>query len=199
LETDKPRYSSGEEVDLQAKALDPSYAPEPDVEIEWTLRKVALGNARDSGELRDDAWKTDALGKAGEKLAELPVGAYEVTARRRVEASGSEADGGGSHEVRRVFIVEPAGNELAYVDADPGIGRLQRLAERSGGEALSAVEGDDLPEELPLADPRERPGARAYAASYGRTVALWDGWAALALVVFGLGGEWLLRRRVGLR
>jgi hypothetical protein len=126
-------------------------------------------------------------------------------ARRGLPAAGQgegagaapiDADALGQHEVRRVFIVEPPGQELARVDADPGIDRLARLAERTGGEALSAADGDALPRRIPLADPptSARDGLRVDAR---RDVPLWNGWLALVLLVATFGGEWLLRRRQG--
>src|SRR5690606_8029688 len=101
----------------------------------------------------------------------------------------------GQHEVRRVFIVEPPGRELARVDADPGIERLRRLAEATGGEALQAVRGDTLPRRIPLAEPEgDRDGLRVDAR---RDLPLWNGWVALVLLLATFGGEWLLRRRQG--
>jgi hypothetical protein len=107
-----------------------------------------------------------------------------------------DTDALGQHEVRRVFIVEPPGRELARVDADPGIARLERLAERTGGDALSAAEGDTLPRRIPLREPTTsaKDGLRVDAR---RDLPLWNGWLALFLLVATFGGEWWLRRRQG--
>jgi len=95
-----------------------------------------------------------------------------------------------------VFLVQEAGQELALVDADPGEQRLRALAEATGGLALVARAGDTLPTTLPLADlGPDGPGLRV---DSRRSVPLWDGPWALLLVILGLGGEVLLRRRAGL-
>jgi hypothetical protein len=94
LETDKPRYRVGETVDLAAKALSATYAPERDVEIRWELRPLA-----DEPDLDVDAsetrppplaqgeWTTDDLGRARGTLEGLAVGAYAAIARREVGRS----------------------------------------------------------------------------------------------------------------
>jgi SAM-dependent methyltransferase len=206
LETDRPRYLVGEPVELQAKTWSASYAAEPGVAVQWALRPLAATQGGDAPEpLEQGEWVTDGLGRARHVLEGLPVGAYVAQASRGLPAAGQgegagaapiDADALGQHEVRRVFIVEPPGQELARVDADPGIDRLARLAERTGGEALSAADGDALPRRIPLADPptSARDGLRVDAR---RDVPLWNGWLALVLLVATFGGEWLLRRRQG--
>jgi hypothetical protein len=215
LETDRPRYRVGEPVELTAETVTAAYAPEPDVKVTWEVRPLVEGGTADTPPLRAGAWTTDGLGRAREPIADLPVGAYEAIARRELGAAEGEpepppppppADGSdpaatnpedalGQHEVRRVFIVEPPGRELARVDADPGIERLAALAKATGGESLSAVEGDTLPRSLPLGDPFvEGSSVRVDAR---RELPLWNGWIAWALLAVGFGGEWLVRRRAG--
>lgn len=218
LETDRPRYRVGEAVQLHAETSTASYAAEPSVQVQWSLRRLdgQLAEA-DGGTAADpDAtvqqgqWTTDGLGRAQESLLELPVGAYEAIAQRQLgdtpapaPSSGDDADDDdntlGSHEVRRVFIVEPPSRELARVDADPGTARLQRLAEATEGEALTALDDDSLPRRLPLADPSERglTAADGMRVDARRDVPLWSRWPTLLLIVFAFGGEWLLRRRHG--
>jgi SAM-dependent methyltransferase len=204
LETDKPRYLVGESVQLQATTWAPSYAPEPGVTVAWSLRPLA--GAQDDTPapvpaLHEGQWVTDGLGRARQEIEGLPVGAYVAQASRGLPgdapagAAVAETDALGQHEVRRVLIVEPPGRELAKVDADPGIDRLARLAARTGGEALSAVEDDALPRRIPLAETtRARDGLRVDAR---RDVPLWNGWLALLLLLVAFGGEWWLRRRQG--
>ncbi|MCB9716701.1 MAG: hypothetical protein H6712_22780 [Myxococcales bacterium] len=199
LETDKPRYRVGETVELQAKTWSAGYAPEPGIAVSWSLRPLAPGpDGQPAKALAEGQWTTDGLGRAREALQELPVGAYVASARRELAegaVSADDADGLGEHEVRRVFIVEPPGRELAEVDADPGITRLAALAEATGGEALSAVDGDALPRRIPLTEPQaDRDGLRVDAR---RDLPLWNGWVALLLLLATFGGEWLLRRRQG--
>ncbi|MCA9710948.1 MAG: hypothetical protein KDK70_34220, partial [Myxococcales bacterium] len=153
LETDKPRYRVGEAVELQAKTWSASYAVEPGVDVPWSLHPLvtADGDAELPPARAEGQWTTDGLGRAREVLEGLPAGAYVALARRELaEAEAEDADGLGQHEVRRVFIVEPPGRELARVDADPGIERLRALAEATDGDALSAADGDALPRTIPL-------------------------------------------------
>jgi len=203
LETDKPRYRVGEAVELSAKTWSASYAAEPGIEVEWALRPLGTGpDGQPPAPLHEGQWTTDGLGRARQVLEFLPVGAYVAQARRELGApaageigEGSEAEGLDAPEVRRVFIVEPPGRELARIDADPGIARLAALAEATGGEALSAADGDTLPRRIPLAPLRSaREGQRVDART---DVPLWNGWLALLLLVTSFGGEWLLRRRQG--
>jgi SAM-dependent methyltransferase len=204
LETDRPRYLVGEPVELQAKTWSASYAAEPGVAVEWALRPLAaVADGSEAEPLQEGQWTTDGLGRARQELPDLPVGAY-VAQARRAPAPGPGGGGGalepdtdalGQHEVRRVFIVEPPGRELARVDADPGIARLARLSEATGGEALAAVDDDALPRRIPLAEvTAARDGLRVDAR---RDLPLWNGWLALVLLVATFGGEWLLRRRQG--
>ena len=211
LETDRPRYRVGEAVELHVETSTASYAPEPDVPVTWSLRRLdgddgAIGAGAQEGKggnaLREGQWTTDGLGRARETLAELPVGAYEAIARRDLGTDeqadpDTDAEGLGQHEVRRVFIVEPPGRELARVDADPGTARLRGLAEATGGEALSALGGDTLPRSLALADLSGAMPEDGLRVDARRDVPLWNGWAALLLLVGAFGGEWLVRRRQG--
>lgn len=204
LDTDKPRYLVGEPVELQAKTWSASYSAEPNVPVEWAVRPlVETQDGKPAPALHEGQWVTDGLGRARQVLEALPVGSYVAQATRGLPSAkaGSaepqpDADALGQHEVRRVFIVEPPGRELARVDADPGIARLEQLAERTGGEALSAAEGDALPRRLPLAEPTtsRKDGLRVDAR---RDLPLWNGWLALLLLVATFGGEWWLRRRQG--
>ena len=200
LETDMPRYQVGEPAQLQATTLSTSYAPEPQVEVQWELR--ALSGEPDAKSLKLGTWTTDGLGRARETLSDLPVGAYAAVARRELDAEEDpDAEASASadatrHEVRRVFIVEPPGRELARVDADPGTDRLRELAELTGGEALSAAAEDTLPEDVPVADLEQAVGGTG-AVEGRQDRPLWNGWLALVLLVGSLGGEWVLRRRYG--
>jgi hypothetical protein len=188
----------GEPVELTAKTVSVAYAPQPDVPVVWQIRPLSADTTQATAEpLARGRWKTDALGRAREVIEELPVGAYEAIAHRE---DGSEDPAPsetttGSPEVRRVFIVEPPGRELARVDADPGTQRLQSIAEATEGEALIAHDDDALPRNLPTADPfAEGPGLRVDAR---REIPLWSGWLMWVLLAVGFGGEWIVRRRAG--
>lgn len=206
LETDRPAYLVDDAVTLRATALTPSYAPEADVALAWEVRP--LGAASDPAPatpgamqptflLSQGTWTTDPLGRASETLrGGLPVGAYEALAWRTGPEGQVKQGDSAPAQARRVFLVQEAGQELALVDADPGERRLAALADATGGKALIARAGDSLPTELPLADlGAEGPGLRV---DSRRAVPLWDGPWALLIVIIGLGGEVLLRRRAGL-
>ena len=205
LETDRPRYRVGESVELQAKTLSASYAAEPEVEVDWELLPLSWDDEGTPKAIESGKWVTDGLGRAREELAELPIGAYEAVARRKLSAEAQthtdvEVDPAAGHEVRRVFIVEPPGRELAKVDADPGIARLDAIAEATDGEAINAAQGDSLPGDLPLADPFARQGPGGELRVDARDdIPLWNGWFSLILLAIAFGGEWLLRRRHGER
>lgn len=184
LETDRPRYEVGERTTLQAITLSPSYAPEEGVEIAWTL--VPLGNGPDAEPIRAGTWRSDAQGTATETLAPLPAGAYAAVAQR-----GTDADT--ATQVRRVFVVETPGRELADLNAEPGGARMERLAQATGGLALDGSSTGG-PREIPLAelsdDLTERIDGR-------RETPVWSHALTLLLVLLSLGGEWILRRQGG--
>ena len=216
LETDRPGYLVGDTVHLRATTLTPSYAPEPGVALAWEVRPLGATDPpvpvpATAGTpppstflLSEGTWTTDALGRAGAPVSgSLPVGAYEAMAWRTGPSGqvdpASPGDGASPSppaRARRVFLIQEAGQELARVDADPGEQRLRALAEATGGLALVARTGDTLPAAIPLADlGADGPGLRV---DSRRSVPLWSGPWALMLVVLGLGGEVLLRRRAGL-
>ncbi|MEM6296165.1 MAG: hypothetical protein AAGA54_33140 [Myxococcota bacterium] len=197
LESDKPRYRVGETTTLQARALSTSYAPEPDVEVPWRLMSLD-DDGPDATPLASGVWSTDGQGRAETVLDPLPVGAYAAYASRILgDAAPTDDDAAAAQEVRRVFIVDPPGRELAKVDADPGIERLQRLAERTDGAFVDAADGSTLPKDLPVADPDDL-GPEAEQVDGRRDIALWNGWASALLLLLAFGGEWILRRRIGL-
>lgn len=185
LETGRPSYVVGEPVELRARTLSASYATEPEVEVEWEVRAL---DAAERELVASGRWTTDGLGRAEETIPDLPIGAYEATARR------SQEKGSGGDAARRVFLVDAPARELAAVDADPGLQRLEKLAEATDGEHVVAHAGDGLPDRLPLGEASRAKGRRVDAR---RDIPLWDGWLALALLVLALPGEWLLRRRHG--
>ncbi len=202
LETDRPRYRVGEDVELSAKTVSVAYAPQPDVEVTWELRlldeSAAAAESEDRAAVRKGRWTTDGLGRAREVVADLPVGAYEAIARREdagEDDDGDDAERTAAAQVRRVFIVEPPGRELARVHAPPGTARLAAIAEATGGDALVAAASETLPRRLELADAfAEGPGLRL---DSRRDIPLWSGWLMWTLLAVGFGGEWLLRRRAG--
>jgi hypothetical protein len=199
LEVAQPTVSPGEAIELRAAALSASYAPEPDVTVDWTirpLRPAADSETEGPPAVAAGTWVTDALGRASARIDPLPIGAYEVLARRRPPADDPEAP---IASARRVLLVEAEHRELAEVDADAGEARLADLADRTGGDALKARAGDRLPTSLELAKTSEgAPIQAGLRVESRRELPLWDGFGALALLVLAFGGEWILRRRMGL-
>jgi hypothetical protein len=196
LEIDQPEHAVGEDVELTVRTLSASYAPEPEVEVEFDVRALDPERAKEpaaaSGRLT-----TDGLGRATTTISGLPAGAYEAQAWR-ADAPRNEGEADAPElgtAARRVFLIGGGGRELAMVDADPGTAALKELAERSNGEFVELIEGDELPEDLPLADLDDLPRP----ASTREDVPLWDGWWALVIAIAAFGGEWILRRRFGER
>lgn len=180
LETDRPRYALGDPVELQAITLSPAYAPESGVEVAWEV--VALEGAEaPPGPVAHGTWTTDEQGRARDVIADLPAGSYAATVRRN---AGTEAE---TH-VRRVFIVETPGRELAQIAAPPGTALLQRLATTTGGVFVEGA----LPPTLPLVDLPEAARERVVGRSERP---LWSHALLLLVLVGCLGAEWILRRR----
>lgn len=194
LETDRPTYLLGAPITLRATALTPSYAPEAGVAIDWRVQPLgaAPDNAGPVSLLSQGTWRTDALGRASETLrGGLSIGAYEAVAQRAGQTDPEP--GAVQQQARRVFLVQEAGRELGRIAAGPGDERLQKLAEATGGRFLRA-DADDLPADPPLRDGRG-PGERV---DSRREVPVWSGGLAMLVLILSLGGEALLRRRVGL-
>ncbi len=196
LETDAPRYRVDEPVELRARTLTAAYAPEPQVPLSWSvevLRGVGEGTddtaAAAEPALHSGSWVTDELGRAQQTVQGLPIGAYRAKARRASDDDGAAP----STAVERVFIVEAPGRELGRIDADPGIARLQALAQATHGTAIDAATGGVLPESLPTLASEDAAGR----VTARREVALWGGPSALLLLLLALGGEWWIRRRAG--
>lgn len=188
LETSKTDYALGEPIELTVRTLSASYAPESEVEVAYEIAAIDATDETPTIAAEGNL-TTDGLGRATTRIPALPAGAYAAEAWR---ASSERPE----LPARRVFLVGAGQPELAELDGDPGTTILRELAEASSeGEALALIEGESLPDSLPLADldELERP------ATGRRDVAIWDGWTALALLLGCFGGEWILRRRLGAR
>ncbi|PRQ02255.1 hypothetical protein ENSA5_24910 [Enhygromyxa salina] len=201
LEIDQAEHALGEPIELSVRTLSASYAPEPGVEVEFDIRALDPERAAEPA-VAAARLTTDGLGRASTSIEALPAGAYQAEAWRadappRSDDAEGERDADGAPKLgqaaRRVFLVGGGGRELALVDADPGTALLRDLAARSGGEFVDAVDGDELPNKLPIAalDQLDR------RASGREDVPLWDGWLTLLIAIGAFGGEWILRRRVG--
>ncbi len=214
LETSRPSYRTGETVTLRASALTTSYRPRADVDLGWDIRPLDTEPSFDADtdkarsaapKVAGGTWVTDSLGRASVEVPNLQPGAYEARAwvaetnpDREEHADTNKSPGETEpFDARRVFLVGRDDRELSRTDADPGGQLLEQLAENTGGAALLARDGEQLPRDLPQAEDTRSVADRQQV--HGRReVPLWDGWLALMLVVASLSGEWLLRRRSGL-
>ncbi|MCA9698685.1 MAG: hypothetical protein KC431_14260 [Myxococcales bacterium] len=210
LEVGQREHALGDPVDLSVRTVSASYAPEAEVEVEVEVRRLdqPLDLGADPSEAVTRSLRTDGLGRAATRIDALPAGAYEALAwragepapatRAKADARESEDEDGPAPELgtsaRRVFLVGGGGSELATVDADAGSKLLRELAEASDGVFVSAIDGDPLPARLPLADADNL--ERQATGREDRS--LWDRWPVLLLLLASLGGEWILRRRLGL-
>ncbi|MFO7561144.1 MAG: hypothetical protein R6X02_00770 [Enhygromyxa sp.] len=195
LEIDRAEHAIGDPVELSIRTLSASYAPEPEVAVEYDVRSLAPERAHEPP-LAEGRLVTDGLGRASVRVEELPAGAYQAEAWRAdaPPQRGEDAPELGQ-AARRVFLIGGGGRELARVDADPGTALLRELAQRSDGEFIEAVAGDRLPSKLPMRELDELDRV----ADGRRDLPLWDGWIALLIAIGAFGGEWILRRRVGRR
>ena len=92
---------------------------------------------------------------------------------------------------RRVFQVTRASRELYPLDARAGISDLQALARETGGAWHDLNDAPEFPARVPLAPRRSSASRRA------ALEPVWPSPWVLLLMLCGLGGEWLLRRRLG--
>ncbi|PRQ10209.1 hypothetical protein [Enhygromyxa salina] len=196
LEIGQTEHALGDPVELSVRTLSASYAPEPAVVVDYQVRPLDPARAHEAA-AAEGQLSTDGLGRATTRIEDLPAGAYEATAWRADDREQPDDDEGAElgQAARRVFLIGAGGRELALVDADPGTSLLRDLAQRSGGEFIEAINGDELPSALKLADldTLER------SATGREDVPLWDSWIALLVAIAAFGGEWVLRRRIGER
>ena len=165
----------GDTIAVEVDARDPSFAPVPDATVDATIT-VPGGDVRPLG-MRHD-------GTSGRYAAAVRVeqpGLFKVHAEARRGATPlGEAD--------RWFYVGGADRE----SADPRLNEafLRRVARASGGRYVRGGEAGRVAAWLQSAVPSEQALERRD---------LWHEPWAFALVVFLLCGEWVLRRRWGLR
>jgi uncharacterized membrane protein len=177
VDTDAVEYVPGAPVRVNLRLLGRDYQPLAGgkVALRWRLgadpaTAVPVGSA-------EVVVGDDGTGRFD--LHGLAPGAYRVEATAMV--AGKEVAAGD------IFLVRDATAELDEPTGD--LGRLAALAAGSGGRALGAV--DSLPAELAFDPPRVvRVDRRA-------DVELWSRPLLVALLLFLLGSEWLLRQRSG--
>lgn len=173
---DRDRYHAGDYAKLEARILDPDFAPwhEPQVDATLTLpdgrtRSVTLDAITDR-----DGWfggriEIDWHGSA---LIQIPLPG----------AGGSES---GPAQLVRRLDVQPSDAEMRALrlNEHPLIG----LSERTGGRYLALSEAGALPSQIENAD--------QVRTTRGADRPLWDRSWVLLLLVAALAVEWTLRRR----
>src|SRR4051812_3953631 len=166
----------GDALTIDVDARDASFAPVPDAAIEATL--TAPGGAATPLRLRH---ADPAGGRYTTAIAAEQAGLYRVHAEAR---RGSTILG----TADRWMYVGSADREFA----DPRLneGFLRRVARSSGGRYVRAADAAKVPAWLEAAVPQNAAPERRD---------LWHEPWAFALIVLLLSGEWILRRRWGLR
>ncbi len=217
VELDRSTLGVGDRLRAQVRTRTPTYAPEPAVNVEWSVRRLTAATDPTPPLIREGSLVTDAKGRSSIEISELEPGAYEIVARRRAaadpklgeeaESGPEEASGGAGNEVshvRRLFQVEGATRELATVSAREGEPFLRRLADETGGLYVPTSGQAVLPREIPRRAPGTA-GAESAAPDPSRSarvrsrVALWSHPLVLLLLLATMMTEWWLRRSRGLR
>jgi hypothetical protein len=166
----------GDALTIDVDARDASFAPVPDAAIEATL--TPPGGTATPLRLRHG---DPAGGRYTTAIAAEQAGLYRVHAEaRRGSTMLGTAD--------RWMYVGSADREFA----DPRLneGFLRRVARSSGGRYVRAADAAKVPAWLEAAVPQRAAPERRD---------LWHEPWAFALIVVLLSGEWILRRRWGLR
>lgn len=173
--TDKENYRLGETIQAQVRVLDEQYAPRADVAVEGLAVPIR------GGEPEAFEGVTDASGQIAVGIPADREGTLRITAD--VPAIGGEF---GAAEVR-VSVTDREG-ELEDPAARPDL--LAAIAQATGGktftEAPDPLDATRLPIDALMATDR-------------KVEPLWAHPLLLLLLILPLGGEWILRRRMGLR
>ncbi len=175
LETDRASYQSGAQVQLYAHVLDDAYDPVNQAGFEVNVTK------------QDDTEAPPQRVTLRPDLAN--PGLYEgyfsalLPGRYRMEANSSDAGLASTTE----FQVADINPEMA--NADMQRERLEKMADLSGGEYLTAMQLSKLPSLLNL---------EQQTTTVRTDRSLWDnGWVVFLLVAL-MGFEWIVRRRYDL-
>ncbi len=176
LKADRSVVLLGDPVGAEVTVLGPDYRGLAGATVRAELLQVE-GKKR-VGEPRTAT--TGAEGSAALSFGKVAPGTYLI----RVEA---EREGERIGRAEEPVIVEASDIELQTPFLRSDI--LRALAEGSGGRYLEI--GDALPE-LEIKD------ARRVEVDRSRRIPVWNGFAALGVLVLLAGAEWWLRRRAGL-
>jgi hypothetical protein len=166
----------GDAMSIDVDARDAMYAPVPDASVELTLTSPG-GDAKPIKLRHADA----AGGRFTAALRPEQTGLYRLHAEAR---RGSSPLGSAD---KWMYV---GGTDREFADPRLNEGFLRRIARTSGGRYVRAAEASRVVSFLEAAEPlNEAPEHRD----------LWHEPWAFALIVLLLSGEWILRRRWGLR
>ena len=166
----------GDAISIDVIARDAAFAPVPDATVHATLTKP--GGATETIKLR----RVDATsGRFAAALGPEQAGLYRLhaDARRGTTPLGS-AD-------RWMYV---GGADREFADPRLNEGFLRRVARNSGGRYVRAADASRVPGWLQATVPQNAAPERRD---------LWHEPWAFALIIGLLSGEWILRRRWGLR
>jgi uncharacterized membrane protein len=171
---DRPSVEPGEPIGFSVGVRGPDYGPAPGTVVEGSLlaedgRTVGRAQAR-----------AGADGTARLEFPAAPPGAYKLQASAEVAGAPVE-------RTAAAVAVRSSGAEDS--DAAPRPELLRQIADATGG-TFTQLPRSGLPE-LRLREPEVVEIGRK------RDEPLWDRWWYLAILAGALGGEWLLRRRLG--
>jgi hypothetical protein len=165
---------SGDSLSIALDVRDRAFAPIADAAVAATVSVPG-------GEGRPLPLRPNSKGKFVAAEALERAGLYHVHAEaRRGGASLGAAD-------RWVYV---GGSDREFADPRLNEGLLRRMARESGGKYVRAADAAQIGSELRSTSPRATEPERRD---------LWHEPWAFALVIALLSGEWMLRRRWGLR
>ncbi len=175
-----PATATGDEVSLRAAVRDQTFQPLTDAEVEFRVYGPDGKLQRLDGALENiDPEANDAAFAA--KFRPDQAGIYKVTAHAR-------RGGGDAGTSSASFLV--GGADVEMTDPRLNTPLLARVASASGGQVFASGQTAELLEAL---------RANAPSAALAVRQDLWHNAWSLLVILSLLAGEWLLRRRWGLR
>ena len=175
-----PATATGDEIVIRAAVRDQTFEPIRDADVEFRVYGPDGKLQRLAGALEASDPEGHESGFAA-KFTPDQAGIYKVT----LHARRGGADAGTSASA---FLV--GGADVEMTDPHLNMPVLSRVAAASGGKVLAAGQGAELVEAL---------RANAPAAALAVRQDLWHNAWSLLVILSLLAGEWLLRRRWGLR
>lgn len=177
VESDAVEYGPDAPVRLSVRLLGRDYTPLAGGDVRIEVQRGS--DATQAEAVASEVIEVDDAGRGRTELPPLAPGVYRVTASADL--------GGRPATARDIFLVRDTGAELDRPAAKDSL--LREIAQVTGGTYLGAI--DELPADLPLAEPRiVRVDRRA-------DVELWSRPLLFFLALLCLGAEWGLRQRSG--